>query len=437
MVVGFFLLFILIFGIYTTFMYYGFSHRILPSYFKEKRELTLVIKEDILREAKLDPNFRIQEYIQRQNHRFKRVSLKFVESEDRLSKIKKDLFKQRKKAQPQRFETVPLKINDQSGYLVIYSKHFRRRLDLEIKQFIWFSLTALLISVIAGFFIFRRINDRTQSLLTAVGNLSRGDYQTRVNLTGNDEFSLIGQAFNEMAESIEKKTEELQAIDQQRRGFITDISHELSTPLTAIKGYVETLRMKELVLSEAETDLYLGVVWQETERLSYLVKDLLEVARLDAGTITLEREWIDLEQFLEEFEKRNILQLKEHRVEFIKQIAPEQIIYADYRRLEQILQNLLNNSLEHASNLSRVKIENIINEQGVMLVFKNDGSGIASEHLPNLFERFYRVPQLTTAKHSGLGLSIVKGLVELHGGTISVESSKVNGSIFRLTFPDK
>jgi len=416
-------------------MYYGFSRKILPSYFKEKRELTLLIKGDILREANLNPNFRIQEYISKQNRRFKRVSLEFVESQNRLTKIKKDLLKQKKIAQPQRVETVPLTINGQSGYLVIYSKHFRRRLDLEIKQFIWFSLTALLISLIAGFFIFRRINFRTRTLLTAVANVSEGDYQTRVNLTGNDEFSLIGQAFNEMAESISRSTQKLKEVDQQRRGFITDISHELSTPLTAIKGYVETLRMKELALDGTEVDLYLEIVWQETERLTYLVKDLLEVARLDAETITLEREWIDLEQFLDEFEKRNIFQLKEHQVQLIKEIVVGQMIYADYRRLEQILQNLLNNSLQHASKLSKVKIEAVTIEHGTILSFQNDGSGIVPENLPNLFERFYRVPKLVTTKHSGLGLAIVKGLVELHGGSITVSSSIATGTVFQLVFP--
>ena len=304
-----------------------------------------------------------------------------------------------------------------------------------IRMLSGFMQVALVPSLIFGFFIFRWLYRRSSTLLEAVKQLSHGQYQTRVVLRGNDEFASIGMALNEMAASIEKFTDELKAIDQQRRQFIVDVSHELSTPLTSIKGYLETLQMTELQLSETEQRSYLQIAAQETDRLSLFVKELLDLARFDAGTITLERDRIDCGQFLEQFHKRNTLLLKEKGLRLEYRTQTGQFIYADYRRLEQIIQNLFNNSLQHSKGLTEISIACSETDGWSIIRFSDDGCGIPAEDQPRIFERFYRAKNRSRESGNGLGLAIVKKLVELHGGNITVESGPVSGVTFNLTFP--
>jgi signal transduction histidine kinase len=440
----FFLLFALFFTAQPVIFYFGFARHIIPSYNREKHEMALHIKAEILREANEDPKFSLTTFIQKYNMQFKRLNLQFVPA---LPKNTTNhtlpgpkVFRHR----PANIEAIPLKVKQESGYLVLTSGRFSR-LNGALMFLIGFMFFTVLPSMIIGFLIFRKMNRRSEALINAVRQVSQGDYSTRVTLSGNDEFSQIGRAFNEMAASVEQYTQELKTMDLQRRQFIADISHELSTPLTSIKGYVETLQMEELDLSRDEQRQYLQIVQSEADRLAFLVKELLEIARMDAGTIKLEREEIDCREFMTGFINRNQLPLKKSGIKAEWETVPGQLIYADYRRLEQILQNLMDNALKHSVGLEKVEIRFRENEHQTLIQFSDNGAGITSEHINRIFERFYRVSDPNSQEQvfegysgtNGLGLSIVKGLVELHGGTISVSSGPGMGTMFVLGFPKK
>lgn len=440
LVAGFFLIFAAFFITQSIILRFGIVNRMMPSYNWEKREMAGHIREEILHEAKQDPRFNLDDYIARQNKKFFRLKLEFIREnhqpfpKGRILIIPPPPPKNRRPM----MEAVPLSVAGERGYLVLYSNRFRRY-NGTLNLLSSIMLFALLPALVIGFFMFRKGYRKSSLLLEAVEQVSQGNYQTRVDLSGDDEYGLIGQAFNKMAASIEKSTRELKAMDQQRRQFIADISHELATPLTSIKGYVETLQMEELHLTQAEQAEYLGIVKQETERLNFLVKDLLELARMDAGTINLEPESIDCSEFLKAFINRNALRIRDSGVRIDWETAPGQLIYADYRRLEQILQNLLDNALKHTAQVRQVMIRFQETPEITQIRFSDDGCGIAPEHLSRIFDRFYRVSHLPKENNGtcGLGLAIVKGLVELHRGTITVQSSLERGTTFELEFPRK
>ncbi len=421
----------------------------MPFYARERREVALRIKAEILREAELDPRFDLKSFIAKHNAKFTRLRLDFIPGKPiRREKGELVFQTQGQHAHDARREkiidAIPICLKGAggaNGYLILYSDRMRA-LSAKINGLTLLMVITLLPSLIIGFFIFRKVYRRSSIVVEAVEKVSQGDYDVRINLSGNDEYSRIGKAFNDMAASIAKSTSELIEMDLQRRQLIADISHELATPLTSLKGYVETLRMDELKLNDEEQRQYLKIVWDEAERLSFLVKDLLELARMDAGTIKLEQDWIDCGEFMKSFTNRNALPIKQRNVILQWTVQPGQLIFADYRRLEQILQNLLDNALKHSGGLKHIRIEFHENRTNTLITVSDDGGGISREHINDIFKRFYKISGEFTAGglkqysgDSGLGLSIVKGLMELHGGWIKAESTIGQGTTFTMEFP--
>jgi signal transduction histidine kinase len=452
LVAGFSLLVVVLFIVQSLVLHFRIARNILPFYTRERREVVLRIRAEILREAELDPHFNLKSFLAKHNARFTRLRLDFIPSSQIQRENGELVFKtqgsRKHGLRREKFiDAIPLNlrgsggIEGAKGYLILYSSRIRA-LGATVNALTMFMVITLLPSLIIGFFIFRKTYRRSSALVEAVEKVSQGNYDVRVNLGGNDEFSRIGKALNDMAASIAKSTTELKEMDRQRRQFIADISHELATPLTSLKGYVETLRMEELKLSDDEQRQYLKIVWDEAERLSFLVKDLLELARMDAGTIKLERDRIDCGEFMKSFTNRNSLALRQQGVTFRWAVQPGQLIFADYRRLEQILQNLLDNALKHSIGLKEIRIGFHEDRHNTLITVADDGGGIPAEHLNYIFERFYKINGEFTAGGSkqynggsGLGLFIVKGLVELHGGRIKVESATGQGTTFTIEFP--
>lgn len=443
LVSGFFIVFSVFFIMQSLMLHFRIVRNIIPFYFREKQDMVQHIKNELIQDIERDPSFDINKYITKHNARFNRLQLGFISGNKLDHQKNKLLLEINQNSNRDLISAVPMNIKGIHGYLILYSDRFRS-LSLTVNILTLFMVITLLPALLIGFMIFRMIYRKSTLLVAAVEKVSQGDYSIRVNLNGNDEFSQIGRAFNKMAASIEKSTCELREMDSQRRKFIADISHELATPLTSLKGYVETLRMEELKLSNEEQQQYLGIVWDEAERLSFLVKDLLELGRMDAGTIMIECDRVDCQEFMKSFYQRNMLQLKLKGVNLEWVLKSGQSIWADYHRLEQIMQNLLDNALKHSAKLSEVLVTFEENTQNTVISFSDNGNGIPTEHLQRIFERFYKVNGELVANSftgnggdSGLGLSIVKGLVELHGGKIEVLSNIGQGTKFLIEFPLK
>ncbi len=224
---------------------------------------------------------------------------------------------------------------------------------------------------------------------------------------------------------------ELKKIEKVRREFLANVSHELRTPLTSIRGFLEA--MIDGVIDEQEREKYLQIMHQETLRLGRLVSDVLELARLESGKVELERREINLALLIERTLLKLTPQLEEKNLVVKKQISPElPHILADEDRTEQVLLNLLNNAIFFSPQGGEITIGVIRKGEYVEVSIEDQGPGIPEEELPYIFERFYRVEKSRAKKHGGLGLglSIAKQIIELHGGEIAVESKPGQGSRF-------
>jgi signal transduction histidine kinase len=280
----------------------------------------------------------------------------------------------------------------------------------------------------------------------AAERLGGGDLSARVPAGGGDEVAAVARSFNRMAEELTARAEALAASDKARRQLLADVSHELMTPLTAMRGYVETLGMPELHLDDDTTRRYLAIVTEETHRLERIIGDLLELARLEGGGGTLRHEPVDVGWLFERVAARHEREMLERNVTLVQTVASDaRQVIGDPDRLEQALQNLAANALRHTEDGGRITLdaELVVVESpssetpSIRLRVHDTGPGIAPAHLPLIFDRFYKIDAARKASGgSGLGLSIVKAIVERHGGTIvAYNDSQDRGAVFEIVLP--
>jgi signal transduction histidine kinase len=293
-------------------------------------------------------------------------------------------------------------------------------------------------TALASFVIFGPVRRRLRSLEEAAVKVGAGELGARAREDGGDEVAGLAAAFNRMAHDLEVRAQELQAADRARRLLLADVSHELRTPLTAMRGYLETLSMPELTLDAAARGRYVGIVSEETRRLEHIIGDLLDLAKLEGGGDSLELQDVPIEDLFGRVVARHERDAAARRITLISSIAPgAEIVVGDALRLEQALQNLAANAVRHTPAGGRVELGAELDDRHAVLTVRDSGPGIPAEHLPLVFDRFYKVDPSRSHETagSGLGLSIVKAIVERHGGTITVSSSPETGSLFTIRLP--
>ncbi len=297
-------------------------------------------------------------------------------------------------------------------------------------------------SAVASLAIFRPARRRLRALEKVAEAIGEGDVSARAVEAGGDEVTALARAFNRMAGDLEARTRAMELSDRTRRQLLADVSHELKTPLAAIRGYVETLAMPEVHLDDGTKRRYLDIVGDETIKLERIVQDLLDLARLESGGLTLTCEAVPIERLFQRVADRHERELIEKQVALETSIAPGLIdVWADPARLEQALQNLVANALRHTPDGGRIALAAEPAREKVRLVVRDSGHGIPEEHLPRIFDRFYKADASRTDPYSktgsGLGLSIVKAIIERHGGTVSAANAPGGGAEFAITLPPR
>jgi signal transduction histidine kinase len=290
---------------------------------------------------------------------------------------------------------------------------------------------ATLLAWIAGTILSRKITDPLQRLDRAASAVSDGDLDQHVPVASNiRELDHLGQAFNHM-------TANLRQADQAKTAFIADVTHELRTPLTVIKGTVETLEDGALDDLEGRSTLLVSMQ-QETDRLIRLVNDLLVLTRSDAGMLNLDIKPVDLFE-LAKTRCDRLSPLAARREVTLDLIEPKRacIALGDADRIAQIFDNLLDNALRHSRPASSVTIAIKPVDDQIQSEVRDQGDGIPREHLPYIFERFYRVSQSRDRQSggSGLGLTIVRALVRAQGGRIIADSIQGQGTMITFWLP--
>jgi signal transduction histidine kinase len=283
--------------------------------------------------------------------------------------------------------------------------------------------------------VFGPVRRRLKDVQSATERLGAGDLTARAPEHGGDEVAALARSFNQMADELARRARALETSDQTRRQLMADVSHELMTPLTAMRGYVETLTMPEVQLDAQTRQRYMTIVTDETHRLEQIIGDLLDLARLEGGGMTLRRDRADVELLFNRVAARHERELNARRVTLPMRVdAAARVIVGDADRLEQALQNLAANALRHTPDGGEIRLdaEKIADE--VVLTVRDSGPGIPVEHLPLIFNRFYKADaSRKAAGGSGLGLSIAKAIVERHGGTISARNE--NGAVIEIRLP--
>jgi len=294
-------------------------------------------------------------------------------------------------------------------------------------------------ALVAAIAIFGPARRRLRAVEDAARRLGAGDLTARAPDRGGDEVAAVAAAFNAMANDLAARAQALAASDRARRQLLADVSHELTTPVTAMRGYLETLAMPELGLDEQTRARYLGVIGDEMQRLESMIGDLLELARLEGGGGQLVAEDVRVDGLFARVTARHERDCREASVTLRVSIEPgAEIVRGDRDRLEQALQNLTANAIRYAPPSSTIVLNARNEGDEVAISVADEGPGIAPEHLPHVFERFYKAePSRSTPGHglasgSGLGLSIVKAIVERHGSRITV-SSRPGATVFAFS----
>jgi signal transduction histidine kinase len=284
--------------------------------------------------------------------------------------------------------------------------------------------------------VFGPARRRLKELQHATVKLGAGDLGARAPEHGGDEVAELAHSFNRMAEDLAARARALEASDRARRQLLADVSHELMTPLTAMRGYIETLSMSDLALDAATRERYLRIVDEETKRLEGIIGDLLDLARLEGGGGAMRRERVPVAALFERIEARHGRELEARNIRLTQRVDPgAEHVDGDPDRLEQALQNLAANALRHTPDGGEISVTASARDgEHLTIAVRDTGPGIPAEHLPLIFDRFYKVDAARRAAGgSGLGLSIVKAIVERHGGTITARNE--SGAVFELTLP--
>jgi signal transduction histidine kinase len=274
----------------------------------------------------------------------------------------------------------------------------------------------------------RQVQDATE-------RLGAGDLRARAPEDGGDEIAAVARSFNRMADDLAERARALEASDAARRQLLADVSHELTTPLTAMRGYIETLGMAELQLDQPTRERYMRIVTDETQRLEHIIGDLLDLARLEGGGTAMRRERVDVDGLFSRIAERHERELSGRRIRLVRRIDPgAEHVTGDPDRLEQALQNLVANALRFTPEQGEIALAATRANGAVRVTVRDSGPGIPADQLSRIFDRFYKVDaSRKAAGGSGLGLSIVKTIVERHGGTIAIRND--GGAVFEITLP--
>lgn len=294
------------------------------------------------------------------------------------------------------------------------------------------SISFVTLALVLSYLFYRNVSPPLRQMRRTAERLAKGDFEARLPEYDVLEISKLATAMNKMGS-------QLKHLEEVRRDFVANVSHELKTPITSIKGFVETL-LDGAMEDPADSQRFLAIVGHQAERLMVIVEDLLTLAHLESGRAE------GLGLFQEEEmgavldAAKNMLLMQAQAKNISVDIACETKLMAvmDRALMEQAVGNLINNAIKYSGANTTVRVDAKRLSDEVIVEVVDQGPGIAPEHLPRLFERFYRVDKARSRKlgGTGLGLAIVKHIAGVHGGAVEVQSSLGKGSSFRITIPN-
>ncbi|SDJ18337.1 sensor histidine kinase [Alteribacillus bidgolensis] len=291
-------------------------------------------------------------------------------------------------------------------------------------------LGALLLAIGFTFIFSRKLTIPLQMMEKAARQLTRGDLEAKVPVTTRDEVGSLARTMNELGR-------ELKRYRDSRSEFFSNVSHEFRTPLSYIQGYSHALK-NSLYKNQEQKEQFIHIIHDEANRMNRLIDDLFELSRMEEERFPLELELVNLGYIARKAAEKVRSSIEEKAITLVTEIDEDiPNIVGDSFRLEQIVMNLLQNAIRYTEH-GTVRVKVLAEDGKVIGMVSDMGPGIASEEIPYIFERFYRIEKSRARDFggTGLGLAIVKQLTELQYGTIDVESRDGKGTTFTLCFPE-
>lgn len=338
------------------------------------------------------------------------------------------------------FSVSTLQMGDDNGYVyvILRGESYDKSLsNLSSSYYLTTGITTLLLAIIItlflGLFLFFILTKRLRTLNKAVTEFKNGNYEQRINITGSDELSFLGETFNQMAESIKLS-------EKQKNDLIANISHDLRSPLTSIRGHLETVILKDEKLDSIQRQKYLNITLKNLHSFQSLVDRLFELAKLENNQIVPRMESFCLAELAQDV----VMKLKPSALAKNMKLLMDQPfigtnIVGDIAMIERVLSNIIENSIKYSFKEKDINIKFSRDSKYINIIIIDKGFGISNEDLPYIFERFYRGDRDRSSDitGSGLGLAIVKEIITLHKGTIDVKSHINVGTTFNLSFPNQ
>lgn len=291
------------------------------------------------------------------------------------------------------------------------------------QQLLWISGILVVLATAVAFFVARSFTRPVVNLSKAAQEIAHGNLDITVPVTSGDELGELSQNFNYMASELSK-------INRLERELVANLSHDIRTPLTMIRGYAEMI--KDITGDDKhQREQQLDIIVDETNHLSRLANDALDLSRMQAGQIVMKHTVFDAAQQLRDIVSRYRLLEQTEGFTFICNVPEHCMVYADETRIEQVIYNLLNNAVNHIGEEKRVTLSLVVEKGTAWISVQDTGSGIAPEDLPLIWDRYYKpYHKDRPGMGTGLGLSIVKAVLEGHHAPFGVDSAPDKGSTF-------
>lgn len=299
-------------------------------------------------------------------------------------------------------------------------------------------LITLVVTLLVGLLIIRVITNNYSKIISVMQKFRQGDLTARVKVQSTGDEKQLAEMFNEMADILNTNIEKLKQVENLRRELIANVSHDLRTPIAIIRGYVETLQIKEETITAEERKRYINTVRESAEKLEKLVNELFELSKLEANQVKAKKEPFIISELVSDISNKYQLIAKTKNITIdtvlSKELPP---VFADISLIERVMQNLIDNAMKYTPEGGKIIIKTLKNSDGnVEVTVSDNGMGIPENEREQIFERYYKANNYTDLKNStGLGLAIAKKILDLHNSTLDLISRENFGSSFIFRLP--
>lgn len=328
----------------------------------------------------------------------------------------------------------PIKVNGETIAVIIGTQPSFDSLSPVVssvfKMFLLSALFAFLVAFIAVYVVTYSITKPLRRMSRITKEYATGDFSKRIEIKGNNELSELGNALNSMAQS-------LSALEYSRRSFVTNVSHELKTPMTSIGGFIDGIL--DGTISADEQEKYLKIVSNEVKRLARLVSSMLNLSKIEAGELSLNLKKTDISALIFNTMLSFEQSINQKSIDIRGLDSIDNIfVNIDKGLITQVIYNLVDNAVKFTDNCGFIEVHAQQDEEFTTVTIRNSGAGVPADEIERIFERFYKVDKSRSldTKSTGLGLYIVKSIVEMHGGNVDADSVLGKYTEFKFTLPN-